>query len=60
MDLSQSGTRKEELLLDPDTLDKCIRIRRRLMQLPMVNQMEQLLEALGKHPSNEAFLKQFK
>jgi transcription termination factor Rho len=61
MDLAQSGTRKEELLLDPDTLAKSHQIRRRLMQLPtLTQQMEQLLEALSKFPSNEAFLQQFK
>lgn len=56
MNLAESGTRKEELLLDADTLGKMVRLRRRLIGLAPVKQMQSLLEELGKHASNKAFL----
>lgn len=56
MDLQMSGTRKEELLLDPETLEKVHRIRRQLVGQSTVRAMELLLEVLGKHPTNQQFL----
>ncbi len=56
IDLNQSGTRKEELLLSPQALEESYRIRRSLAGRPPAQAMEQLLEALGKHPDNQAFL----
>jgi transcription termination factor Rho len=56
MNLLESGTRKEELLLDPDALGKMVRLRRRLIGLPPARQMQTLLEELTKHPSNKVFL----
>jgi transcription termination factor Rho len=56
IDISQSGTRKEELLLKPDVLQKTILLRRALIQMKPVEAMEQLVKQLGKSPSNQAFL----
>ena len=56
LNLLESGTRKEELLLDPDTLGKMVRLRRRLIGMAPAKQMQALLEELGKHPNNKAFL----
>ncbi len=56
IDLLQSGTRKEELLLDPVTLKKAYGIRRALIGRPPDQAMEDLLARLGKFPTNTAFL----
>ena len=56
VNLTQSGTRKEELLLGQGVYDKMTRIRRRLLSLNAQRQMETLLQELGKHPSNAAFM----
>src|SRR5258707_13231853 len=42
MDISQSGTRKEERLLPPDVLKKVTMLRRTLVDLPPVQAMETL------------------
>ena len=56
IDIPQSGTRKEELLLDPDELEKIHRLRRHLDSLPAGQDVDMLLKALRKHPSNKEFL----
>jgi transcription termination factor Rho len=56
MDLHQSGTRKEELLLRPDELKQSVRIRRTLNGQAIDREMIMLTEALEKFPSNEKFL----
>ncbi|RIK68964.1 MAG: transcription termination factor Rho [Planctomycetota bacterium] len=56
MNLSESGTRKEELLLGQATYDKMTRVRRRLLNMPPQKQMETMIEELGKQPTNAAFL----
>jgi transcription termination factor Rho len=56
MNLAESGTRKEELLLGPADCDKMARLRRRLMPLSPTNLMQTLLEELAKWPTNAAFL----
>ncbi len=56
VDLRQSGTRKEELLLAPDLLKKSHRLRRMLGALPPDKQMQTLIDRLERHTSNEAFL----
>ena len=56
VDLSQSGTRKEELLLSPDALEKTNRIRRVLSSLEPEAQMETLLQALQRFDNNDNFL----
>lgn len=56
IDLHQSGTRKEELLLSPEELNQSIQIRRKLYSAAIDQQMLALIEALQKHPNNQAFL----
>lgn len=57
MDLKQSGTRKEELLLGSQTVEKISRIRRQIAGMPNDKAMLTLIEALAKYPDNETFLK---
>jgi transcription termination factor Rho len=56
MDLNQSGTRKEELLLGREITEKVYRIRRQIATQQVNKAMEMLLDTLGKFPSNQAFL----
>jgi len=56
MDLQQSGTRKEEKLLDPETLKKMYLMRRQLGDLPPVKQMQTLLQRMQPHTTMESFL----
>lgn len=56
MDLAQSGTRKEELLLGPANLQKVYRLRRRLLTMPPTAQIETLVRELEKNKSNPDFL----
>jgi transcription termination factor Rho len=54
MDIDKSGTRKEELLIPADQLEKITRIRRQVLPMKPVEKMENLLTALGKFETNEA------
>jgi transcription termination factor Rho len=56
IDLQQSGTRKEELLIPKQDLDRIWVLRRVLNQLSSVEQMELVLERLDKTRSNEEFI----
>ena len=56
MDILQSGTRKEELLLPPETLKQVTLLRRSLSDLSPVVAMESLVQKLAQYPSNAAFL----
>jgi transcription termination factor Rho len=56
MNLNQSGTRKEELILGKETAEKVYRIRRQIANMDFVKAMEKLIEVLGKYPDNPAFL----
>ncbi len=56
IDISQSGTRKEELLIGQQTLEKIARLRRHLDSLAVGQDMETLIQAIKRHPSNEKFL----
>ena len=56
IDLQLSGTRKEELLLDPTTLARVSLLRRSLSELKPVEAMESLVKQMAKFPSNAAFL----
>ena len=58
IDISQSGTRKEELLIEKESLDKIFRLRRHLDSLPVGQDVEMLIKGLKKNPSNKAFLEQ--
>ncbi len=57
IDISQSGTRREEKLLDPDTLHAVTMLRRTLSSMHHVDAMEQLTKQLGKFKSNRDFIK---
>ena len=56
--IPQSGTRKEELLLEPWQLPKLHMLRRFLATLNVEDEMPQLLKALEKFKTNEEFLRQ--
>jgi len=56
IDLQQSGTRKEERLLDPETFARVTLLRRSLSELKPVEAMESLIRQLAKYPSNAVFL----
>lgn len=56
MDISQSGTRKEERLLPPETLRRVTILRRMLVQMKPVEAMEALIGQLAKFKSNAEFL----
>ena len=57
IDISQSGTRREEKLLDPDTLHAVNMLRRTLSTMHHVDAMEQLTKQLAKFKSNKDFIK---
>ncbi|MEZ6242669.1 MAG: transcription termination factor Rho [Phycisphaerales bacterium] len=52
MNLAASGTRKEHLLLDDQTFKTVTALRRRLMNMPPPQQIEQLLAALDRMATN--------
>lgn len=54
LDIASSGTRKEEKLLDPQSLAAARNIRRHLMNMPPAAAMKNLCDALSKHPTNQA------
>lgn len=56
IDISRSGTRREELLMDPRELDLVYRIRRVLSDLSPVEAIELLKSRLGKYRTNAEFL----
>jgi transcription termination factor Rho len=56
IDITQSGTRREELLLDPDTLHSVTMLRRTLATMHHVDAMEQLTRQLGRFKSNAEFI----
>ncbi len=56
IDILKSGTRKEELLLPPDELEKIRKIRRRLVELGTVEAAKTLVEQLEKFPTNQTWL----
>ena len=57
IDINKSGTRKEELLLPEDTLNKIWVLRKVLNPLTAVDSMEFLLDKFKETKSNEDFLK---
>lgn len=56
MDISRSGTRKEELLLPSDSLNRIWILRKLLSPLNPVDSIEFLLDKLGKTDNNRDFL----
>jgi len=56
IDINKSGTRKEELLLDPEELNKVWILRKVLNPLGVVEALELLQEKMLKTKSNQVFL----
>ena len=56
IDLAASGTRKEERLLDAETLERVNLLRRSLMQMKGAEAMEGVVKQMAKTKSNEDFL----
>jgi len=54
LNIPQSGTRKEEKLMDEKTLNAARNIRRHLVGMPPVQGMKALIEALQKHKTNQS------
>jgi len=57
IDVSQSGTRREELLLDANSLHAVTMLRRTLSGMNPIDAMEQLTKQLGKYKTNADFIK---
>jgi transcription termination factor Rho len=56
IDLNRSGTRKEELLIEDDALEKIYLLRKALSQLQPTDSMEMVLEKMYESENNEEFL----
>ena len=60
IDVSRSGTRREEKLLPPETLEGITMLRRSLISLSPVEAMEQMTKTMEKFPSNQIFLEKIR
>ena len=60
IDISKSGTRREEKLLDPAILDGVTLMRRSLISLSPVEAMQQLTDTLRRFPTNREFLEKIR
>lgn len=58
IDVAKSGTRKEEILLDPAELKKIREIRGALVDLGTIGAAKALVELLQSHPTNQEILSQ--
>ena len=56
IDITRSGTRKEELLMEKEELQRSWILRKVLHQMSPADSMEFLLDKLGKFKNNKAFL----
>jgi len=56
IDISKSGTRREELLLEKKELELVYRLRKVLSEMNIVESVELLKSRLGKHRTNAEFL----
>ncbi len=56
IDIEQSGTRREEKLLPPETLHAATMLRRTLSSMHHIDAMEQLTSKLAKFKSNDEFI----
>jgi transcription termination factor Rho len=57
IDISQSGTRREELLLNEETLEAVTMLRRTMSTMHPCDAMEQLTKQLGRFETNDEFIK---
>ena len=60
IDISKSGTRREEKIIDADLLDGITMLRRSLISMNPVEAMEQLSKTLGKFETNKEFLQKIR
>lgn len=60
IDITKSGTRREEKILAPDLLEGITMLRRSLISLSPVEAMEQLTKTLERFPTNKEFLSRIK
>lgn len=60
IDVSKSGTRRVELLFDPEEYSRLVLFYRNMAAMSNAGAMEKLIEMLQKYPSNSDFLKSFK
>ncbi len=56
LDITKSGTRREEKILSPEVLDGVIMLRRSLVSMNPTEAMDQLIRTLAKFPTNAEFL----
>jgi transcription termination factor Rho len=56
INLAESGTRKEEKMMSEAEVKTMTALRRRLLQMPPHMQVEQLLAALGRFPTNASLV----
>ncbi len=56
MDVLKSGTRREELLISRENLEKIWRLRRELTQMSEVERMKRLIELIKSYKNNEELL----
>jgi transcription termination factor Rho len=56
LDITKSGTRREEKILAPEVLDGVIMLRRSLVSMNPTEAMDQLIRTLAKFPTNTEFL----
>ncbi|MGL6076452.1 MAG: transcription termination factor Rho [Fimbriiglobus sp.] len=56
IDLAASGTRKEERLLDPETLERISLLRRSILQMKGPDSIEAVIKQVGRADSNADFL----
>jgi transcription termination factor Rho len=56
IDITRSGTRREEKILPADLLDGITMLRRSLISLNPVEAMEQLTRTMERFPTNREFL----
>ncbi len=60
IELTRSGTRKEELLLDEDTLNSVWVLRKVLSAMPSQEAMELLIDRLAQAKDNQTFIQQMR
>lgn len=56
VDISKSGTRREECLVAPDELARVAKIRRMLAEFAPVEAIKMLIDGLAKYPTNKELL----
>ena len=60
IDINKSGTRKEELLLNPEELETVFALRKAMSSMSVQEMTEQLIEQIVTTKSNEEFLQRMK